>query len=81
MKAVCRDLPKHAQTRVQLACEGGESGKIACRPDLAATVRGARSEAAAQLGTKKSKSYLSNFVIFHQTFFDDKISACYGFFH
>ncbi|WP_080398974.1 hypothetical protein, partial [Burkholderia pseudomallei] len=62
MKAVCRDLPKHAQTRVQLACEGGESGKIACRPDLAATVRGARSEAAAQLGTTKSKSYLSNFV-------------------
>ncbi|MCS6467310.1 hypothetical protein [Burkholderia thailandensis] len=81
MKAVYRDLSQHAQTRVQLACEGGESGKIACRPDLAAAVRGVRVEAAAQLGTTKSKSYLSNFVIFHQTFFDDKISACYGSFH
>ncbi|AEA65314.1 hypothetical protein bgla_2g28990 [Burkholderia gladioli BSR3] len=29
----------------------------------------------------KIKLYQSNFVTFHQTFFDDKISACYGCFH
>ncbi|WP_082728140.1 hypothetical protein [Burkholderia mayonis] len=71
MKAVCRHLPHHAQTRVELACEGGESGKIACRLDLGAAVRGIRFGLAALFETTKSKSYLSNFVIFHQTFFDD----------
>ncbi|MBI0364231.1 hypothetical protein [Burkholderia oklahomensis] len=81
MKAVCRHLWQHAQTRVELACEDGESGKIACCLDLGAAARGIRFVLAVLLETTKSKSYLSNFVIFHQTFFDDKISACYGSFH
>ncbi|WP_082715967.1 MULTISPECIES: hypothetical protein [Burkholderia] len=81
MKADCRHLSRYAQTRVELACEGGESGKIACRLELGAAARGIRFGLAALLETTKSKSYLSNFVIFHQTFFDDKISACYGSFH
>ncbi|KGR93040.1 hypothetical protein X946_1879 [Burkholderia sp. ABCPW 111] len=81
MKAVGRAPPQHPQTRLQLACEGGESGKIACCLDFGATACCVRFGATALRETTKSKSYLSNFVIFHQTFFDDKISACYGSFH
>ncbi|TPQ45182.1 hypothetical protein C2U71_13620 [Burkholderia ubonensis] len=71
-------LRKFPESRLQLACEAGESGKIARCFRALRSLFSAPGSTPKTRANPKTKPNRSNLVTFHQTIFDDHFSACYG---